>query len=30
MVPFMLVFNDLPENLEEFTVEVTSSTSGQG
>ena len=29
MLPFMLVFNNLPENLEEFTVEVTSSIAAQ-
>jgi hypothetical protein len=28
-VPFMIVFEDLPENLSEFTVEAVSSAPGQ-
>jgi len=26
-IPFMVVFSNLPEDLEEFTIEVTGSTS---
>ena len=28
-VPFMIVFDNLPENISEFTVEAISSTPGQ-
>jgi hypothetical protein len=30
MVPFMIVFANLPDNLDEFTVEVAGSATGQG